>query len=573
MTLHVVTRTPNHILTVSDRTISTIRMSDGKISIRELDDDRFKHVTLQTNDARAVISFAGFAGLLDREGKVIETTVDWLTSVLEDSMKARHYGIDQHLNNIRDQINKHVGNLRKKYPTFDLRLAILIMGWTGVIGFGCVIDNCIKERWEWEENARDSFTTRIRRYTGAKYKVGSTVAFLCNERLALKQRPLIRLLHQHAKKEDIEAMFNTSVQIIRAAAAISGGTIGEKCSGICISRNTPGFRALHDRVDRRIWTVIPNHVTSMSRLKLVCWNDEVHRPKPPAKLTHLVTPVEADTPRKRLAFWHRVHERLRLLHNEQGAKARNSKSRNAIDRFHEWQRKHFEPVNTAASNELNQAKSHMQIEDPSRYGAEVEIDTSLTLDKKFQMTSEGAYVTDWGPDLFDDPFLPLKLEDRFDTTWDKEFDLSDISPFSVGESNEVPISQDYLDELTIHMNEGLQLQSEGCSLRKETDELRLSEFIHKFLTHNERFESLIIRLMSLDCPEKYLKLRDYLLDFFTFTQASTYFYAFFIKARTVGLTNEARYFYGKSMDFHAKSGNALDLANEETKRLMKISKD
>jgi hypothetical protein len=58
MTLHVVTITPEHVLSVSDRLIST---SGG---IKELDDDRFKHVTLQTDDARAVISFAGFAGKL-----------------------------------------------------------------------------------------------------------------------------------------------------------------------------------------------------------------------------------------------------------------------------------------------------------------------------------------------------------------------------------------------------------------------------------------------------------------------------------------------------------------------------
>ena len=111
MTLHVITRTPNHILTVSDRMISA---SGG---YRELDDDRFKHVTLQTDDAHAVISFAGFAGILDGEGKVTETTVDWLTDILRDTMEAGHHGIDQHLNDIRDQTNKYIGNLGKKYPT------------------------------------------------------------------------------------------------------------------------------------------------------------------------------------------------------------------------------------------------------------------------------------------------------------------------------------------------------------------------------------------------------------------------------------------------------------------------
>ena len=74
MTLHVITRTPNHILTVSDRMIST----------PDSYNDRFKHVTLQTDDAQAVISFAGFAGLI-LDGNPQETTVDWLTGVLEDT--------------------------------------------------------------------------------------------------------------------------------------------------------------------------------------------------------------------------------------------------------------------------------------------------------------------------------------------------------------------------------------------------------------------------------------------------------------------------------------------------------
>ncbi len=400
MTLHIVTVTPNHILSVSDRMIST---SDGHV---EVDDDRFKHLTLETDDARAVISFAGFAGQLGNEGKVIETTIDWLTGVLRDTEEAGHHGIDRHLTNIRDQANEYINNLKTRHQSWDLRLAILVSGWTGPYAFNCVIDNCLEGKWKWGEHARDSFTVRVRNFAGDKFEDGSYVAFLGNERLALRQRSLIRLLHLRARSEDIKAMFDASIQIIRAVSAVSDGTVGQKCSGVHIPRDNPRFVFLHDRLDPRIWTVYPNFVISTSHLKVVHWNDEVHRPRPAARLTHLIAPAEADTPRKRLAFWHRAIERLRLLHNDQGARARNSKSKITLDLFHQWQRNHFDPVNEAALNELNRVKSQLQAEDPERY--------------------------EHGGDPLTDPFLPLKMKDCLDTTWDSVIDLGDVALFKDG---------------------------------------------------------------------------------------------------------------------------------------------
>lgn len=399
MTLHVVTITPNHVLSVSDRMIST---SGGLV---ELDDDRFKHVTLLTDDARAVISFAGFAGKLGRDGKANETTADWLTGVLRDTLEAGYHGIDRHLNDIRDRANQYISSLRTRHQSWDLRLAILVSGWVGSDAFNCIMDNYIKPRWESEEYARDSFTVRIRKYNRDKFKHDIPVAFLGNCRPALRQRALIRLLKLRARREDVEAMFDSSVSIIRAASAISNGAIGEKCSGIYISRNDSGFRALYDRIDPAIWTVIPNHVTSTSQLKMVHWNDEVHRPKPAARLTYLVTPVDADTPRKRLAFWHRALERLRLLHNEYGAIARDGKSKTILNLFHEWQRDHFNPVIDAAHNELNQVILQLQWEDPDSYG-------------------RGGQMAD--------PIYTPKMKDCLDTTWDNAIDLGDVAPFEDG---------------------------------------------------------------------------------------------------------------------------------------------
>jgi hypothetical protein len=563
MTLHVVTITPNHILSVSDRLIST---SGGLI---ELDDDRFKHVTLQTDDARAVISFAGFAGILGRDRKVKETTADWLTGVLENTMKAGYHGIDRHLNDIRDRTNQYLSSLRKKLPSGDLRLAIIVSGWAGSDAFNCVMDNCVEPGMKWSMHARDSLTVRIRKYAEDKFPAGCYVIFLCNELIAKKQTDLRRLLQLKAIQGDVEGMFDASVQIIRATSADpeSKGTIGKKCSGICISRNTPGFTPFHNRVDPKIWTVMPNHVTSTTLLKLVYSNDEVHRPKEATELAYLVTPISADTPRKRLAYWHRVRERFRLLHNKYGAKARSWNLKYTLDRFHEWQRNQYEPVNKAVSNEINQAKVHMIIEDPDTYAAGANVDTSLTLDAKFQMRAEGSYTDIWGPNLLDDPFLKLKMEDRFDTSWDKEIDLSDLPSFECEEYDSKELSPDYLDPLFVSMNEGLQCQREGNNLLEEAKR-NLSSLIRNFKTYNERFDDLITKFMLLDCPEKYSKYRDYLLDFLTFTQASTYFCAFFIKAGALGLVNEAEYFNTKSIDFHNKAGKALDLLEKELKRLV-----
>lgn len=397
MTLHIVTITPNHVISVSDRMISTSR---GHV---EVDDDRFKHVTLQTEDARVVISFAGFAGILGRDGKLTETMVDWLTGVLRDTMEAGYHGIDRHLTDIRDQANRYIGNLKTRYPRLDLRLAILVSGWIGPDAFNCVIDNCLEGRWTWAKNARDSFKVRVRNYRGAKFEDGSYIAFLGDERLGLKQRSLLTLLHLRARQEDINGIFDASVQIIRAASAISNGTIGEKCSFIHIPRDVPLFEARHDRLDPGIWTVYPNFVINTPHLKLVHWNDEVHRPKPAANLVHLVTPAQADTLRKKLAFWHRALEKLRLLHNEQGAKVRNSNSETELDRFHQWQREQFEPVEKAALNELELVKSQLKAEDPATYGYRV-----------------GKPV---------DPFLALKKNDRVDTIWDDFINLSDVKLF------------------------------------------------------------------------------------------------------------------------------------------------
>jgi len=88
---------------------------------------------------------------------------------------------------------------------------------------------------------------RYKHFGNFKFKDGFTIAYLGNDRLGLKQRALIRVLEKYAKEENSRKMFECSVDIIRAAAAVSNGTIGYNCSGTRNSRDDPGMEAFDSR--------------------------------------------------------------------------------------------------------------------------------------------------------------------------------------------------------------------------------------------------------------------------------------------------------------------------------------
>lgn len=259
MTLHIVTITPNHVVVVSDRLIAT------SAGYRELDNDRYKHLLLITDDARVIISFAGFAGILGSGNNLRETTIDWLTQVIQHTSREGRHRIDQHLTDIRDRAKDYINSLRNsRIPPSDLRLAILASGWVGSEQFNCVIDNCLEKAWRWSSEAHLSFKTRVRNYAKANFKDGSYVAFLGNERLGMKQRALRKLLALNARNQEPKEVFNTSVKIIRAAAAQSNGSIGVNCSGIRISRSSPGIEVYDDRNTETYDLVMPNSIVSKS---------------------------------------------------------------------------------------------------------------------------------------------------------------------------------------------------------------------------------------------------------------------------------------------------------------------
>lgn len=359
MTLHVVTITPNQIVSVSDRLLSTTLTSkNNTVSYLKLDDDRYKHFVLQTDDGRCIISFTGFAGIIVNRNKIYEATIDWLTNIVMESQQLGYHIMDEHLNAIRTKVNQHTDKLKKQYPQSDFRLAILVSGWVNTQAFSCLIDNCIESKWTWSEKARDSFTTSIRNYSNAKFEDGSYITFLGDMRLAMQQRSLRKQLTLKAKEENTKEMIDTSVQLIRATSLKSNGTIGNKCTGIYMSRNEPGFGVVDHRDDPKFWTVFPNFIISTSRIKIVHQNDEVNRPKPPATLRYLVTPPQADSLYKEFEFWSRAIELVRLLHNEQGKKVRKD-SESHLQSFHRWQRDSFDPVNEAALNKLNTIKEQL----------------------------------------------------------------------------------------------------------------------------------------------------------------------------------------------------------------------
>ena len=203
MTLHILTIMPNHVVIVSDRLISTGNE-------QEIDSDRYKHFVLLTDDARAIVSFAGFAGI---EGE--KTTIDWLVNEILATCKQGHHSIDQHLTDIWKHAQEHIEEFRKRRIGWEhLRLVIMVSGWVGTEQFNCVIDNCLDKYWTWSQEARSSFKARIRNYAKYGLKDGCAIGFLCNERLAKKQRALGRKLEIVARRKEIEKVITTAVEMI-----------------------------------------------------------------------------------------------------------------------------------------------------------------------------------------------------------------------------------------------------------------------------------------------------------------------------------------------------------------------
>ena len=262
MTLHINTITPNHIISVSDRLLST---STGYI---EDATDRYKHFILITDDARVIVTFSGFAGIVGKNGALEKSTIDWLTNVIMNTAHdGRHKLWEDHIKDIKNDAKKRIEKLhtQDKIPLSKLQLAIFIAGdYKGDL-FGFIIDNSIEKFWTWAKVARTSFRTAYKNYSMEKFEDGCYIGFLGNERLAMKQRVLLRSLERYARNEDIKNIFQTSVNIIRAVSKISKGSVGWNCSGVRITRNNPGIEAFDSRDAKKYSIVMPNCIQSTSK--------------------------------------------------------------------------------------------------------------------------------------------------------------------------------------------------------------------------------------------------------------------------------------------------------------------
>ena len=260
MTLHITTITPNHIISVSDRLISTWSKSDSKYL--ELDNDLYKHVVLLNRYTRTTVSFAGLAGLTS----LPKQTLDWLTKAISDSNNS-NLTIDKQLAQVAIAADAYIARFsRRGIPAEALRLAIFASGWTGTMEHGevqywCCIENCLDRYWTWAPKARPKFTMHFKHFGGYKFKDGFTIAYLGNDRLGLKQRAQLRVLGKYAKEENPKRIFECSVDIIRAASTVSNGTIGQNCSGTRNSKGDPGLEVFDSRNNVK-FDVMPNSIFS-----------------------------------------------------------------------------------------------------------------------------------------------------------------------------------------------------------------------------------------------------------------------------------------------------------------------
>ncbi len=262
MTLHINTITPNHIISVSDRLLST---PTGYI---ENSDDRYKHFILITDDARVIVTFSGFAGIIGKNGVLEESTIDWLTNVIMNTAQGGHHMLwEDHIQDIKIDAEKRIERFhtQNKISLSDLLLAIFIAGEYKGDLFGCIIENSIEKYLTWAKDARISFRMAYKNYSMEKSKDGYHIAFLGHERLAMKQRVLRRSLERYACNEDIKNIVETSVKIIRAVSKKSNGAVGWNCSGVRITRNNPGIEAFDDRDTDKFSVVMPNIITSTSK--------------------------------------------------------------------------------------------------------------------------------------------------------------------------------------------------------------------------------------------------------------------------------------------------------------------
>lgn len=399
MTLHIATITAKHIVCVSDRLLSS---SNG--SFLELANDRYKHLVLIADDGSAIISFAGIAGTINSEGDLENSTLKWITHTCDETSRHGGHTINEHLKGIKSNAPEFIKKFNKEH---DLRLAILAVGQSNGEQFICVIDNYLNEQLQESVNIKQEFTIYSGNFSKNTLRKGYTTFYLgSGKQTALKQKALAKKLGFYAKKNDPKNIFDTSVQIVKEVAPLSGGTVGTNCSGVRISLNDPGIKAYNHREGVTWDSVMPNVVVSQSSSPfgasfsvsdITFVKDS--NPKPPAVLKYLKPPENTSSLEDQLKFWYRANELLPIFHNQQSYKLGLKKNKRELNKFYLWRDEKYDPVQRAIHIKKHEIEKALEVKDPKTFN-----------------TSH---------------FTLLWEEQRSSDFWDKYIDLRDIEEFSL----------------------------------------------------------------------------------------------------------------------------------------------
>ena len=118
----------------------------------------------------------------------------------------------------------------------------------------------------------------------------------------------------------------------------------------------------------------------------------------------------------------------------------------------------------------------------------------------------------------------------------------------------------YLADTEAIMDEATELASEISSLYETTTQLDSSEVVLRCISYAKQYDDLIYKFMTLECPEECLKLREYVIDAFTYSrQEVTEFGAAFS-------TGDIEHLY-KSEFYYSEAQKAIALAAGEWDRL------
>ena len=281
MTLHVVTITPNHVVCVADRLVSMFDANSSDNRYVELDNDHYKHLSLITDDASAIVSYAGIAGQIVFKDLIGSKTIDWLSKILQKPSTQNKFLINDHLHNIKNEMDFYVGELKTKgIPPEFLKLAIIVVGWVCGNPFMVLFHNCFSMSkhwpWPWESKASEKIQVCMQDFSKKlpwQNKRGSFVCFLGHERTAMKERYLRRALANAAKSNNKRKIYDASVEIIKKVAKSSEGRgmIGENCSGIALGK-TGRSEIFNTRENVVYPSVMPSSVISTSHISMYSGN-------------------------------------------------------------------------------------------------------------------------------------------------------------------------------------------------------------------------------------------------------------------------------------------------------------